>query len=230
MDIATQNALNAPTSSATTNTATEAQDSSDALSSDFETFLKMLTTQMENQDPLNPIESADFAVQLATFSGVEQQIRTNDLLQDLTSGLGASGLSQLSGWVGMEARVSAPANFDGTPLTLAPEADPAADAAYLVVKSTSGQVVSREELPRDAETVAWAGVGNSGQPLPYGQYVFEVENIVGGEASSTTPVDHYALIREARQGDGTVDVVLDGGAVVASDAVRALRDPMDLGA
>ena len=43
------------------------------INSDFETFLKMLTAQMENQDPLNPIESSDYAVQLATFSGVEQQ-------------------------------------------------------------------------------------------------------------------------------------------------------------
>ena len=39
--------------------------------SDFETFLKMLTVQLENQDPLNPMESTEFAVQLATFSGAE---------------------------------------------------------------------------------------------------------------------------------------------------------------
>lgn len=46
-------------------------------SSDFETFLKMLTTQIKNQDPLNPMEGTEFAVQLATFSGVEQQVMTN---------------------------------------------------------------------------------------------------------------------------------------------------------
>ena len=45
--------------------------STSAISSDFETFLKMLTAQMENQDPLNPLDSQDFATQLATFSGVE---------------------------------------------------------------------------------------------------------------------------------------------------------------
>ena len=44
------------------------------LSSDFETFLKMLTTQMQNQDPLNPVDSTDYATQLATFSSVEQQV------------------------------------------------------------------------------------------------------------------------------------------------------------
>jgi flagellar basal-body rod modification protein FlgD len=55
-----------------------------AISSDFNTFLRMLTVQMQNQDPLDPIDSADFAVQLATFSGVEQQVRTNELLGQLS--------------------------------------------------------------------------------------------------------------------------------------------------
>ena len=53
--------------------------STGGISSDFNTFLRMLTVQMQNQDPLNPIDSADYAVQLATFSGVEQQVRTNQL-------------------------------------------------------------------------------------------------------------------------------------------------------
>lgn len=49
----------------------------------FEVFLKMLTTQIKNQDPLNPMENTEFAVQLATFTGVEQQVQTNLLLTQL---------------------------------------------------------------------------------------------------------------------------------------------------
>lgn len=60
-----------------------------ALSSDFETFLKMLTVQMQNQDPLNPIDSTEYAMQLATFSSVEQQVLTNDLLRQMMGGQGA---------------------------------------------------------------------------------------------------------------------------------------------
>lgn len=59
-----------------------------AIASDFETFLRMLTTQLENQDPLEPVASQDLAVQLATFSGVEQQTQTNSLLEDLGSQMG----------------------------------------------------------------------------------------------------------------------------------------------
>ena len=70
-----------------------------ALSSDFETFLKMLTVQMENQDPLNPVDSADYAVQLATFSSVEQQVRTNDLLSSLAATMASGGIESLGQWV-----------------------------------------------------------------------------------------------------------------------------------
>ena len=50
-----------------------AQNTAPAMTTDFETFLRMLTVQMQNQNPLNPMESQEFAVQLATFSGVEQR-------------------------------------------------------------------------------------------------------------------------------------------------------------
>lgn len=87
----------------------------DAINSDFETFLIMLTTQMQNQDPLNPIDSSDFAVQLATFSSVEQQVKTNDLLTSLGQQFELMGLSQLAGWVGMEARVAPRPNSTEAP-------------------------------------------------------------------------------------------------------------------
>jgi flagellar basal-body rod modification protein FlgD len=91
---------------------TQAQNREAVLSSDFETFLKMLTTQMESQDPLNPMDSAEFATQLATFSSVEQQVMTNDLLTGLNDQIGALGMAQLSGWIGMEARAEMPVAYD----------------------------------------------------------------------------------------------------------------------
>jgi flagellar basal-body rod modification protein FlgD len=200
-----------------------------ALSSDFETFLLMLTTQMQNQDPLNPIESQDFAVQLATFSGVEQQVRTNQLLESLAAGIGMSGISQLAGWVGMEARVAAPAFFDGTPIELAPMPDPASDAATLVVRDQFDRVVSREPMPLAVDTIAWAGVGNDGSPLPPGQYSFQLESMNAGEITSTKPVQHYALVQEAREGAAGIEIVLRGGSsVVAADVAALLRPESEL--
>ena len=193
------------------------------LSSDFETFLLMLTTQMQNQDPLNPIESQDFAVQLATFSGVEQQVRTNELLQNLSGGMGMTGLAQLAGWVGMEARVSAPAVFDGAPIELAPDPAPGADAAELIVRNAFGQEVSRQPLAMGAGTIEWAGVSGNGSPLEPGEYSFQVASYSQGEVISVGTVSHYARITEARQGLGGIELVTEGGVIVPSDEVTALR-------
>ena len=59
---------------------------------DFDTFLKMLTSQLKNQNPLNPMEGTEFAVQLATFSGVEQQAQTNKLLAQMVAQMNARRL------------------------------------------------------------------------------------------------------------------------------------------
>lgn len=72
---------------------------------DFETFVKMLTTQLKNQDPLDPMDSANFASQLAAFSSVEQQVLTNDRLETIKNQLASSGLLSHSEWVGKFAKV-----------------------------------------------------------------------------------------------------------------------------
>lgn len=203
----------------------EKQGASAVLSSDFETFLLMMTTQLKNQDPLNPIDSQDFAVQLATFSGVEQQVRTNDLLASLVGGMGASGLSQLAGWVGMEARVSAPVAFQGAPVDIAIAPDPGSDKAELIVMDSLGTEVSRQEVPLGIDTIEWVGTGHDGQPLSAGAYTPQLASINQGEVTSTRPVSHYARIQEARQGFDGVELVVLGGTVVASENVTALRAP-----
>src|SRR5579871_1104868 len=76
------------TSTGSTTTSTGTSSSNDALSglsSNFSTFLTLLTTQLKNQDPTSPMDSNQFTQQLVEFSQVEQQINTNDNLQTLIS-------------------------------------------------------------------------------------------------------------------------------------------------
>ena len=186
----------------------------------------MLTTQLENQDPLNPIESQDFAVQLATFSGVEQQVLTNDLLENLTGALGASDLAQLAGWVGMEARVDAPVAFDGAPVDVVIAPDPGSDRAELIVRDMQGREVSREGVSTAGGTFSWVGRDASGQPLASGQYSLELASINQGETTSVVPVKHYATVTEARLGTDGIELIVSGGAAVPSTAVSALRQPL----
>lgn len=228
MELTTQSAAQVGLQSAGTPQSSAASNAAAKLSSDFETFLKMMTTQLENQDPLNPVESEDFAVQLATFSGVEQQVRTNQLLENLAGGLGTSGLAQLAGWVGMEARVAAPVAFTGAPVDLALNTAPGADAAQLVVLDASGNEVSREEVPMGQGIIQWAGIGPTGAPLPEGAYTLRLASYSLGELLEVAEVSHYARISEARQGLNGVELVIEGGTLVPSENVTALRDPAEL--
>lgn len=61
------------------------------LSSEFNQFLELLTTQVQNQDPFQPLDSTQFVEQLATFSALEQQVQSNDLLKKILTALDGSG-------------------------------------------------------------------------------------------------------------------------------------------
>ncbi|MEY1557281.1 flagellar hook capping FlgD N-terminal domain-containing protein [Yoonia sp. R2331] len=197
------------------------------ISSDFETFLKMLTVQMQNQDPLNPVDSSDYAVQLATFSGVEQQVQTNDLLRDLATKMGGGDMAQISGWVGMEVRSTAPVNFDGSPLQLLTSPDASAANAALVVKDADGNEIQRLQMSTSDREVTWAGVTADGAPLPPGRYSFEVVSSTQGEEISRTGAETYARVNEVQLRDGQVVVVLASGATVAASDVTAVRESSD---
>ncbi|MRX49023.1 flagellar basal body rod modification protein [Paracoccus sp. S-4012] len=192
---------------------------------DFETFLKMLTTQIRNQDPLNPMEGADFAVQLATFSGVEQQVRTNQLLEALAGADQGRGLAQYAGWIGREVRLTAPVWFENAPVTLEIAADPAADQVVLVTRNARGQVASREAIGPGSGPVEWLGRDAGGAVLPPGSYSFRIENWKGGTLLSERPAPSYSRVTGVETGSAGPELLLRGGGRVAAAEVTALRDP-----
>lgn len=208
---------------AKTSVTTTTASAKSATGSDYQTFLKMLTTQLQYQDPLSPMESSDFAVQLATFSGVEQQTVTNQLLEGLGARIDGMAMSDLAGWLGREVRVAAPAFIDGDPVTVSPNPPAAADRAVMVVKDAEGTVVTREDIPLTAQPMDWTPKDIEGRPLPTGTYTFELEAWSGETALGTAPMEIYAPVIEARGGAGGPKLVLRGGVEVASTAVTALR-------
>lgn len=207
-------------------TATPTSGSKPMISSDFDTFLKMLTAQMQNQDPLNPIDSTDYATQLATFSGVEQQMRTNDLLASLGSQMAVLGMSQLAAWVGQEARADAPVWMDGDPVTMQLSPAIGADSAVLAVRDAAGQLISREDVPTTPGLYDWLGGDAAGDPLPDGLYTLSLESYSGETLLGESPVESYARIIEARNGAAGATLVLEGGVEVPSSRITALRVPV----
>lgn len=192
-------------------------------SSDFETFLKMLTTQIKNQDPLNPMEGTEFAVQLATFSGVEQQVLTNQLLAQMAQG-SAGGLDQLSGWIGREVRTTAPVWFDQTPLTLNVAGRPDADEVRLVTLDARGNEISREEIGAGDGEIDWLGRDAQGNLLPAGKYMFRVKSIKDGEVIGTSYGEAFTRVTGVELVNGTPRLTLTGGATAELDEISALRE------
>lgn len=216
---------NRPDQTANRANATAIPEDKSVISSDFEAFLKLLTTQMKNQDPLNPMESQEFATQLATFSGVEQQVRTNELLEALSSGFGTLGMGQLGDWIGMDAMAQVPAAFTGTPIAFQSNPASGAERTDLVVTDTDGNVMQRIAIPLTDATMEWAGTDAQGRQLPNGIYEFFVESWSGDELLDTRPATIRATIEEAQVQDGTTFLTLAGGTRVPVDEVLGLSRP-----
>ena len=214
----------APSAQATTVTdARSGANSPTQLGSDFNTYLKMLTTQIKNQDPLNPMEGSDFAVQLATFSGVEQQVRTNALLGQLVGG-SSGGLSALAHWIGKEVRTTAPVAFQGSPLTMQIEPARDADQVTLVTLDAAGKEVLREDIGTGAGEVDWSGRRADGTALGHGRYSFRLESALRGEVIATSNVGVFAPVTGAELTAQGTRLTLAGGASTLESEVTALRE------
>lgn len=193
-----------------------------AISSDFTTFLQLLTAQLKNQDPLNPMDGAEFVAQLAQFSAVEQQVRGNDTLARIETALiGGAGLTE---WLGVEVETSAALQYQGSPLDLRYDANPEAAQATLFIKNQSGVILAAQPLVTGVPDIAWDGELGA-NPAPIGAYTFEVEQVTADGERTRADVTGYAVVKEARIGADGVDLVLEGGDVIPSSEVKAARNP-----
>ncbi|WP_158234194.1 flagellar hook capping FlgD N-terminal domain-containing protein [Oceaniglobus indicus] len=194
-----------------------------SISSDFDTFLRMLTTQITNQDPLNPMNAEEFAVQLATFSGVEQQVRTNDLLQGLGQRMGQTGLGDMAGWIGLDVRAAMPVEVDGAPVEVTLPTPLAGSTHELIAVDRYGSEVGRFSVSPANGTFTWDGQDPNGVPVPPGLYSFTLESFEGDSFVASAPAEIYAPVREIRSDAQGIVLVFDGGVERLSTDIGALR-------
>ena len=153
-----------PTPQANSQVPSAAQSQAASIASDFDTFLLLMTTQAQNQDPLEPMDSTEYAAQLAQFSMVEQQVQSNELLSDLALSLGGIKLEELASWVGMDVQTTAAFHFDGQPVTLSAQAEAAADRAVMVIRDSEGTVIDRMSVSVTQTQFAWAAQPATARP------------------------------------------------------------------
>lgn len=179
------------TISVTTTNGSSASTQSNALgniASDYNEFLTLLTTQLQNQDPTQPMDTSQFTAELAQFAGVEQQVSTNSNLTSLIQLTQAQEILQGSSLLGKQVDLSS------TSLPLqsgAAHVDftaPATEAATIKVTDASGNLVSTQSVSANAGTNGWDwnGTSSSGTQSADGTYNVSVTGPDGGALAFTT--------------------------------------------
>ena len=143
------------------------------IAGNFQSFLQLLTTQLQNQNPLSPLDTNQFTQQLVEFAGVQQQINTNDSLATLVSLQQTAQSSQALEFVGKTAVVN------GNTATMTNSEAvwqldvPTASTVNISIANSSGQTVYSNNFPASAgknQTFAWNGLGTDGTQFPDGNY------------------------------------------------------------
>jgi flagellar basal-body rod modification protein FlgD len=172
------------------------------LTGNFDTFLQLLTTQLQNQDPLNPMDSNQFTQQLVEFSQVEQQINTNTNLSSLISLTEGNAGSAAVSYLGKDVTIT-----NGNAALINGETSwnynlgAAAQATQLTVTNSSGQVVytGSGDTAAGSNTFSWNGEDNNGNQLPDGTYTLAVSatdssgNPIQSSVSSTGVVSEVSF-------------------------------------
>lgn len=207
-------------------TQSESKGSITGLADDFDSFLKLLTTQLQNQDPTSPMDADQFTQQLVQFSGVEQQIRSNETLGELASLMQADQLSQSVSYLGAEVEAEGDVfrlgddNLANLHYTL----DGAASTVLLKISDEYGRLVALKpgETGAGRHSLTWDGIGDDGVQRTEGAFKIEVvaQNAAGAPVSASTTVSG---IVDGVEMNGAETMLSVDGALMPLERVSAIR-------
>lgn len=183
--------VNASSTTAGNAIAASAADSRIGLADDFDSFLQLLTAQLEAQDPLSPLDANQFTQQLVQFSGVEQAIKTNQALGQLVALMQGDQITRSLDYLGAEVTAEASTVQLGgsAPAQLSYTLAGSAQRVQIEIYEESGRLVALEEgaTTSGSHSVPWDGRAASGAALPDGLYSFNVVAMdAAGEAVPVT--------------------------------------------
>jgi flagellar basal-body rod modification protein FlgD len=161
------------THTATNSNSNSSASSNTTIANNFQTFLTLLTTQLQNQNPLDPLDTNQFTAQLVQFAGVEQQLRQNDQLATLISLQKTAASTQALGYVGYTVAVDgSKAAYDGTNAAAWTLDAPNDTTATVTITNSAGQTVFSGNYPmsKGKANFTWDGKGNDGTQYPAGYY------------------------------------------------------------
>lgn len=209
-----------------TATTTSNQTSRTQLSENFDTFLVLLTAQLQNQDPLSPMDSTQFTQQLVQFSQVEQQIRTNENLEALLAQQGAAAAQLPLSYLGKAALLESnrASLFDegSAQWTYSFTGDPA--SVTITVKDAAGRIVHTADgvAAPGAHNFVWDGTKDDGTRAAPGTYTMSVTALDDAGKTMTPDINVIEIVSGVDFTTGTPRVVTSSGAHDLGDVLGIL--------
>ena len=213
--------MSASIAAASANAATSTAQSS-KFGGDFNTFLTLLTTQIKNQSPTDPLDTNQMTNQLVQFASVEQQISMNQNLQRLLALEQTSQLTASAPLIGQMVSVEAEQITlqSGTGSLNLPAAG-ASQNALVTIRGSGDRVLRQETVPLGSapKTWSWDGKGSDGLALPDGAYKVSVTGVAIGGKPEALPFTTVGKVTGAERAGGDLKLLL-GQLQVSFDKLR----------
>ncbi len=200
----------------------ETTNSSSKLADNFDDFLLLLTTQLQNQDPLEPLDPNEFTSQLVEFSSVEQLIAQNARLDSLISLQQSNQVADAVSFVGKSVEAignvaplvngQSQVNYNLTS---------SASAVNIVVRDGAGKIVRllQGNSTVGSHEVAWDGLDQQGAALPDGPYTFEVTAIDQEGESTLLNTTVVGVVDGVANDEGSLAISIGGVSYPLEDVV-----------
>lgn len=187
---------------------------------DRDAFMRLLTTQLQSQDPLNPTDNTEFVAQLSQFTSLEQMGKVASSVEMMAIGLSANTSAQMVSFVGrqVEARTDkVVVDAQNQPSAMRWEVNGEAAEVNVEIRDSSGKIVRTlsPSAPFNGErSLGWDGLNDSGGPCPEGTYT--VSFIAKDAAGKSLPTELKSTleVQGVHYASGVPKLELKGGAQV----------------
>jgi flagellar basal-body rod modification protein FlgD len=207
-------------SSTSSDLATGASD----LSTSYQTFLTLLTTQLQNQDPSSPMDPNQFTTELVQMTGVQQQLLSNQLLQQLVNAAPSSGVSSAVDLIGQQvSATSATANLNNGQASWTYSLPETASNATVSISNSTGQVVYTGTAPSFTagnNTFTWNGQSNAGAQQPSGTYTLSIAATDSNGSAITPTIGISGTATAVSNVNGTTMVTIGGSQAPVSSVTN----------
>ncbi|WP_108459671.1 flagellar hook assembly protein FlgD [Devosia naphthalenivorans] len=198
------------------------------MADNFDTFLNILTTQLKNQNPLDPLDTNQFTAQLVQFTGVEQQLKTNEFLETLMLSTQNTAKSEAVSYIGKQVTASGKTGElnDEKKATWAFNAETTVPNAVVTIKDSKGSVVYSEtgSLNAGPGTFLWDGKTTTGTTAPNGIYTIDIKGTSLSGSSIEVTTSSVGVVTGV-DFTGDVPILTIGSRKVAISDVTDVRVP-----